>query len=198
MTRDIPLFPLSIFLLPGDYTQLYIFEQRYKQLIRECAEQGKTFGIAFTSRLNTHNYGCEVELVEILKTHPEGEMDIVIKCTSLFKLQHYYFQKKDKIYPGGSIETLSEAVNYPVSDTLLGDFREHLVESENFNSELLTHNNLGVFDLANELYMGEIEKLELVHLAQPDLMNRYLMNYLRYLKLIREQEKSVFKNIYLN
>ena len=198
MTRDIALFPLGIFLLPGDYTQLHIFEKRYKQLIEDCIQRDITFGIAFTSRFNSNNYGCEVELVEVLKTHAGGEMDIVIKCTSVFQLQQYYFQKEGKLYPGGRVEKLSTAINFPASQELLHHFRKHLVDNDNYNSELLTHNNLGLFDVANELYMSELEKLELVHLGHPNLMNRYLINYLRYLKLIREQEKSVFKNIYLN
>ena len=35
---NIPLFPLGVFLLPGEQTGLHIFEPRYRQLIPELEE----------------------------------------------------------------------------------------------------------------------------------------------------------------
>lgn len=198
MERQIPIFPLNIFLLPGDYTQLHIFEDRYKQLIGDTVKNGQNFGIAFTSRLNTKNYGCEVELVEVLKTHPDGEMDIVIRARSVFQLKQFFFQKKDRLYPGGIVGDKNAAANVPASVELLTNFKNYLVQNDNYNSELLSREDLGVFDVANELYLSDIEKLELVNLDAPQKMDRYLINYIRYLEIIQDQEKSVYKNIYLN
>ena len=198
MERQIPLFPLNIFLLPGDYTQLYIFEDRYKQLIGDCVKTSQTFGIAFTSRLNTKNYGCEVELVEVLKTHPGGEMDIVIRARSVFQLKQFFFQKKDRLYPGGFVSDKSGVANASASEELLASFKKYLVQNDNYNSELLSKENLGIFDVANELYLSDIEKLELVNLDAAPKMDRYLINYIRYLEIIQDQENSVYKNIYLN
>ena len=36
MTNFIPIFPLGIVVYPGEKLHLHIFEERYKQLIREC------------------------------------------------------------------------------------------------------------------------------------------------------------------
>jgi len=198
MQQELALFPLNIFLLPGDYTQLYIFENRYKQLVTECLERGETFGIPFTNRLNAQNYGSVVEVVELLKRHPGGEMDIVIRARGLFELQHYFFQKPGKLYPAGQVHILGQLVNAIASEHLMEDFKQHLIDQNQFESELLGEKSLGLFDIANELYMSDLEKMELIHLRREDLMNRYLMNYLRYLKLLSEQENSVFKDIYLN
>ncbi|MBB1441480.1 LON peptidase substrate-binding domain-containing protein [Shewanella sp. SG41-4] len=41
----IPLFPLSICLLPQGYTQLRIFEPRYKRLVSESLKSGVGFGL---------------------------------------------------------------------------------------------------------------------------------------------------------
>src|SRR6187455_311175 len=45
MTNFIPIFPLGIVVFPGENLNLHIFEPRYKQLIKECFEQKKPFGI---------------------------------------------------------------------------------------------------------------------------------------------------------
>ncbi|HEY5391662.1 MAG TPA: LON peptidase substrate-binding domain-containing protein [Hanamia sp.] len=41
MTNFIPIFPLSIVVYPHEDLNLHIFEEKYKQLIRECFEQKK-------------------------------------------------------------------------------------------------------------------------------------------------------------
>jgi Lon protease-like protein len=41
----IPIFPLSICLLPQGYTQLRIFEPRYKRLVSESIKSGLGFGL---------------------------------------------------------------------------------------------------------------------------------------------------------
>jgi Lon protease-like protein len=46
--KNHPLFPMNFFLLPGEFTQLYIFEDRYKQLVKECFKEGGTFGIPYS------------------------------------------------------------------------------------------------------------------------------------------------------
>ncbi len=196
--QEIPLFPLSLFLLPGDYSQLYIFEDRYKQLINECLEQGMPFGIPFSSKENIGNYGCLVEVTEVPKRYPAGEMDIVIKCLSVFKLGKFNFQKEGKLYPAGSVSVLEDVKNFAADDALKSKFKEHMVKHEVFNSELLSKDDLGVFDIANELYLNNMEKLELLKCKGSEALNGYLKNYIYYLHLLQEQEKSVFQNIYLN
>lgn len=42
---QLPLFPLSSVLFPGMPLRLRIFEERYKEMINECMEQEKPFGV---------------------------------------------------------------------------------------------------------------------------------------------------------
>ena len=42
---EIGLFPLPIVLLPGERLPLHIFEERYKELIAECLDEGAEFGL---------------------------------------------------------------------------------------------------------------------------------------------------------
>ncbi len=44
LTR-LPLFPLNLVLFPGQDLPLHIFEERYKDMIRECLEQDIPFGV---------------------------------------------------------------------------------------------------------------------------------------------------------
>lgn len=42
---DIPLFPLNTVLFPGGPLNLRIFERRYLDLVRDCARDGRGFGV---------------------------------------------------------------------------------------------------------------------------------------------------------
>lgn len=42
---ELPLFPLNTVLFPGMPLHLHIFEDRYKQMIRRCLENGQPFGV---------------------------------------------------------------------------------------------------------------------------------------------------------
>ena len=45
MTNFIPIFPLGLVVYPREPLHLHIFEPRYRQLINECLQSGKPFGI---------------------------------------------------------------------------------------------------------------------------------------------------------
>ncbi len=42
---DISLFPLNVVLFPGMMLPLYIFEERYKKMIKECLMGDQMFGV---------------------------------------------------------------------------------------------------------------------------------------------------------
>lgn len=195
---EIPLFPLNIFLLPGDYSQLYIFEDRYKQLVHEVRSGKQHFGIPYTSRLNTKNFGTLVELVEVVKEYPAGEMDIIIRAVGTFQLNKYFFQKPGYLFPGGKVHILETPVDAPAGKKLLADFRAYLLQSDEFDSDWLSRTDIALFEIANALQMNDLEKMELLNLQEQARMENFLINYLRYLQLLRDQEAHVYDNIYLN
>jgi hypothetical protein len=68
MTNFIPIFPLALVVYPGEELNLHIFEPRYKQLIKECFEQKKNFGIPSVLNEKMADLGTLVEIGEIVTT----------------------------------------------------------------------------------------------------------------------------------
>ncbi len=194
-----PIFPLSIFLLPGEFSQLYIFEDRYKQLIKECFAQSKTFGIAYSGKLNPQNLGSMVKVVEISKEHPNGEMDIIVQGLGVFALERFYLQAPGKLYPAGDLKALNTALEDAIaSDDLLILFRNYYANNEHPDPEQLWQPKVLISELTRGLFLSDFEKIEMVQIENPAALEKYLKNYLRYLKLLEEQEQNVYQNIYLN
>jgi hypothetical protein len=197
--KNHPLFPMNFFLLPGEFTQLYIFEDRYKQLVKECFKEGGTFGIPYSGKLNIKNLGALVRIVEISKEHPNGELDIVVQAEGIFVLEKYYFKAQDKLYPSGDINILMNPFQGQIiSDVLLKRFQEFFTDKNYPDPEQLWSSSLPTIDLIKNLFLSDFEKMEIVQLEDYQNVELYLSNYIRYLQLLEDQEKHVYQNIYLN
>jgi Lon protease-like protein len=82
----LPLFPLDVVLFPGTPLPLHIFEPRYKELINECLEQKKVFGIVKLEEEGLADVGCTAEIVAVTKKYPDGKMDIVTEGRQRFEV----------------------------------------------------------------------------------------------------------------
>jgi Lon protease-like protein len=82
----LPLFPLDLVLLPGVPLPLHIFEPRYKEMITECLEQEKPFGIVRSSEEGVAGIGCTAEIVSVTKKYDDGRMDILTRGVSRFEV----------------------------------------------------------------------------------------------------------------
>lgn len=106
MTNFIPIFPLGIVVYPGEELNLHIFEPRYKQLIKECYEQKKPFGIPTVIANKLQDHGTLVQITEMSKMHDNGEMDIKTKGEKVFLILELIKEIPEKLYSGA-------IVNYP-------------------------------------------------------------------------------------
>ncbi len=103
MTNFIPIFPLSVVVYPEEDLNLHIFEPKYKQLIKECLEQKKFFGIPVVVENKVNEMGTLVEIVEISKTYDNGEMDIKTRGKKIFRVLEIINEVPDKLYSGAIV-----------------------------------------------------------------------------------------------
>jgi Lon protease-like protein len=82
----LPLFPLDLVLLPGVPLPLHIFELRYKEMIKECLEKKSSFGIIRAKQEAFVNTGCTAEVINVLKTYPDGRMNILVEGQKRFEV----------------------------------------------------------------------------------------------------------------
>jgi Lon protease-like protein len=82
----LPLFPLDLVLLPGVPLPLHIFEPRYKEMIAECLEQKKPFGVVRATDEGVADIGCTAEIVSVTKKYDDGRMDILARGLERFEV----------------------------------------------------------------------------------------------------------------
>lgn len=180
MTNFIPIFPLGIVVYPGEALNLHIFEPRYKQLITECKEQNKPFGIPSVINNQLQDFGTLVRIKEITKVHEGGEMDIKTEGEQVFRILEVIKEIPDKLYSGA-------IVNYPPNrQEGIDELMRKVVASVKELHRLLNvtkefqkdESTLGAYDVAHHVGLSLQEEYELLNLLDERQRQEYLKRHL--------------------
>lgn len=191
MTNFIPIFPLSIVVFPGEQLNLHIFEPRYKQLIRECAEQQKPFGIPSVIENKVQELGTLVEIKEIRKVYEDGKMDISTRGIKVFRMLEVIQEIPDKLY-SGAIVSYPEDVNDGSRSLMqkvvngIKELHKLLEVTKDFKK---TEEELTAFDVAHHMGLNLQEEYELLGLFRELHRQEYLKRHLtKAVPLLAEME----------
>ena len=125
MSEMLPLFPLGTVLYPGLLLPLHIFEERYRQLVRDllangeaprfgvvAIREGRETGVSGVSAL--YPVGCTAVLRQVQK-YPDGRYDIVTVGVQRFRLLGV---DDSQPYLRGEVEMLPEGAGDPAEAEL--------------------------------------------------------------------------------
>lgn len=89
MAFRLPLFPLNVVLFPDAPMPLHIFEPRYRQLLSDCAEGDRRFGLCLPggeqSMPAAGTIGTVAEIVEA-QALPDGRSNILVEGRERFRI----------------------------------------------------------------------------------------------------------------
>jgi Lon protease-like protein len=144
-------------LFPTEQIPLHIFEDRYQELIGECLEDEREFGLVFADEDGLREIGTRAAITEVLDRFDDGRLNIVVEGRERFRLV--------ELTGGRSFQTaIVEPVEEPVDPAEAADaerafelFRRLIeltgaeVEEPEAEAELLSFELGGRFDFAPEL-----------------------------------------------
>jgi hypothetical protein len=196
----IPLFPLDIVVYPGEQLNLHIFEPRYKQLISECFEGKKPFGIPTVLKKGIGELGTLAEVKEIVEVYDDGKMDVKTQGVKIFKILEVIKTIPDKLYSGA-------IVNYPINEErpnarLLGNvvkYLRHLHELLNFTKDFKKPDpELLSYDVAHHAALSLEEEYELLSLMREDQRLEYLKRHLKKVLPVVTEMETLKERVKLN
>lgn len=194
--NSIGLFPLRIFLFPGEQTTLHIYEPRYLQLINECNLNKTFFGIPFQGKTTLSEYGSMVKIIQVLKNYENGELDILVECIQNFKINQFEAKKENKLYPSGTIAVIKDVMFTPDKSLLeqVTQYLKLLLDKDITNdmSDLLSEKNI-----INVVNLTDDEKIKFLRYNN-DKKNDFLNRKIKFMLILLRQEKKVEQNFYLN
>lgn len=200
MTDFLPLFPLKLVAFPGEELNLHIFEPRYKQLIRECDQNGTTFGLPTFLDNKVMDFGTEIELIKIIKKGADGSMDIKTRGLGIFKIHEYYSIISDKMYSGGDIDRVTGNENGdPFMYSKILDLTEQLYEYLSIKKDIpKDRSDFSTFKIAH--HVGFSLKQEYNFLTIPNELDRqeFMFNHLESLIPIVKDMERLRKRVEMN
>ncbi len=104
-TERIPLFPLTVVLLPGMTLPLHIFEPRYKRMMRTVLDDEIPFGVVLSRENGIATVGCTAAVRRVARTYPDGRMDIITVGESAYRVRAVH---KDKEYLEATVDLMVE------------------------------------------------------------------------------------------
>ncbi|MHB8719462.1 MAG: LON peptidase substrate-binding domain-containing protein [Candidatus Dormibacteria bacterium] len=110
MPVRIPLFPLSMVLFPHMPATLHIFEERYREMMRDCQAQGTSFGIvavrdgAEQAAGMPHRVGTLAQIHQLDRLD-DGRYNLVVAGASRFRIDRLVL---DQAYLVGEVVYLED------------------------------------------------------------------------------------------
>ncbi|HMU09618.1 MAG TPA: LON peptidase substrate-binding domain-containing protein [Ferruginibacter sp.] len=200
MTNFIPIFPLGIVVFPGEQLNLHIFEPRYKQLIHECFEAKKPFGIPSVINDKINEMGTVVEITEINKEYDDGKMDIKTKGLRVFRMLEMINTLPGKLYSGAivSYPDNDEKGNRALMQGIVNGIKElhKLLNIEKKFSR--PDNELWSYDVAHHAGLSLQEEYELLELMQELQRQEYLKRHLKKVIPVLAEMETLKEKVKLN
>lgn len=200
MTNFIPIFPLGIVVYPGEQLNLHIFEPRYKQLIKECFETKKPFGIPPVIDNKINETGTLVKVIEITTVYDDGKMDVKTEGLEVFTILELINQLPEKLYSGA-------IVNYPVNiesgsrvlmQTIVIAIRE-LHKLLKINKDFKKPDEeLWSYDVAHHAGLSLTEEYELLQLMNELQREEYLKRHLKKVIPVIAEMETLKERVQLN
>jgi len=191
MTNFIPIFPLGIVVYPGENLNLHIFEPRYKQLVKECYINKKSFGIPAVIDNKLQEYGTMVSIAELSKEYDNGEMDIKTKGEKVFRVLEVIKEVPDKLYSGAIVNYphKNERGNAELMRKIMMAIRElHklLIVEKDFKK---SDEELSCYEVAHHIGLSLQEEYELLCLMDEIQRQEYLKRHLaKVIPMVAEME----------
>ena len=200
MTNFIPIFPLEIVVFPEEKVNLHIFEDRYVEMISECAAKNKPFGIIPVIKENVAETGTLVEITNMAEIFADGRMNITVKGISVIRTLEVLKTVPDKLYSGAIVSHMENEIKVipkPMVKILqsLRTLHKLLQVEKNFTK---ADDELTSYDVAHHAGLSFEQEYEFLNLLKEEQRLEYLRRYLNKALPIAAGIESLKKKIQLN
>lgn len=200
MTNFIPIFPLALVVFPGEDLNLHIFEPKYKQLINECYQAKKPFGIPIVIDNKLSELGGLVEITEISKTYDTGEMDIKTKGLGIIRILEIIKDVPEKLYSGAIVNYLENAEHgqRKIMDSVIVAIKELHKLLKVTKPFPKNEDELWSYDVAHHAGLTLEGEYELLSLTNELQRQEYLKRHLQKVLPVVAEMESLKEKIQMN
>ncbi len=198
------IFPLNLVLFPQSLYPLHIFEERYKELIKECIDNELEFGVNLVSNSKFFEIGCTAKVVDVFKKYDDGKLDITIEGVRKYKL--ISFSEEERSFYTGEIELIDEDESTVLDYQLFMDcveFYNKIVERiQGFHLEKIKigglHTKLPSYFIAQKAGLTPEQKQNLLEINNENKRLEFMLKHLKRIAPVVEQAEVTNRIIRLD
>ncbi len=195
----LPLFPLSIVVYPDEQLNLHIFELRYRQLIAECVQEDRPFGIPTFLNDRLPGYGTEMTETDVAARYADGTLDIRTTGHRVFRIVDFENPAPGKLYAHGVVKYYPEPQEKPaVSEELLeavAELYRILNQPVNYTPDPSTHFS---YQVAHKVGLSLEAEYKLLSLETETMRQAYLLDHLHRLLPVAQNLERTKERIRMN
>lgn len=200
----IGIFPLNLVLFPQSLYPLHIFEERYKELIKECIDKEIEFGVNLVSNSKFFEIGCTAKVVDVFKKYEDGKLDITIEGVKKYKLLS--FSEGERSFYTGEIELIEEDETTILDYQLFMDcveFYNKIVDKiQGFHLEKIKigglHTKLPSYFIAQKAGLTPEQKQNLLEINNENKRLEFMLKHLKRIAPVVEQAEVTNRIIRLD
>lgn len=200
----IGIFPLNLVLFPQSLYPLHIFEERYKELIKECIDNELEFGVNLVSNSKFFEIGCTAKVVDLFKKYEDGKLDITIEGVRKYKLLS--FSEGERSFYTGEIELIEEDETTILDYQLFMDcveFYNKIVDKiQGFHLEKIKigglHTKLPSYFIAQKAGLTPEQKQNLLEINNENKRLEFMLKHLKRIAPVVEQAEVTNRIIRLD
>lgn len=182
------MFPLDLVLFPGAPLPLHIFEPRYKEMITDCLEHKRPFGMVRAQKDALAEVGCTAAILKVKKKYEDGRLDIDAEGRQRFEIiqlnQERSFLQGEVLFFDDDPGTVSDA---DAKSAL--QLHTQLFDILGQQTEITSSNGCSSFQLAHELPVDLDFKQALLEMKSEPQRMETLVEY--YKATIPRVEKTL-------
>lgn len=181
MTTFLPILPQKRIIYPDECVVLNVEEERYVELVHDCANENKAFGIPYLKDGGALEYGTSMQILEWSPGHEQG-LRVKAQGLKVFRILEFVKDLPAKKYAGA-------IVNYPENDTmkvhprlsdLISEEVKRLYRALHIEAPLSgLDKKLTAYGLAHNLGLSQDEEYELLHIFNEVQRMEYLRRYFK-------------------
>jgi Lon protease-like protein len=164
---ELGLFPLGLVLFPTERIPLHVFEPRYRELIGECIDEDREFGIVLAVEDGIHEVGTRARVRRVLQEFDDGRLNIVVEGGERFRILEL---TSGRSYQTAEVEPLDDEDEPPGDEDVARaiELYRELVQRTGSPAEDPDPESRDLsFDLGARIDFGDELKQELLELRSP-------------------------------
>lgn len=175
--------------MPDEKITIALTEESHHELIEQCQDYNKEFGLPFFFNGKFNVFGCTVEILKVYHSKRKGFMRVTVLGKQLFRITQYNKINNQTSYPSAMVKWINH-MHDPIQDEEIVSLFEKYCNAVT----LIDYDKLSLLDLMHEMNLGAETCFSIISKQNAEEREALIKKIFKYKVLLRMQRKTFVFN----